>query len=67
MMDSLSAWLSDPRVKRGLWIGGAILFLLALGAGGAPWHRGFWIALALLLGAALALTVTAIFLWQRDR
>lgn len=66
-MSSFSLWLSDPRVKRGLVIGGGILFLLALGLGGAPWHLGFWIAAAVLVAVTLPLTATALFLWQRDR
>jgi hypothetical protein len=67
MMGSLSAWLSNPRVRRGLEIGGAVLFLLALGLGGAPWHRGFWIALALLVAVTLSAVATGLFLWQRER
>ncbi len=66
-MSSLSLWLSDPRVKRGLEIGAGIVFLLALGLGGAPWHRGFWIALAVLVAVMLPLTASALFLWQRER
>ncbi len=66
-MSSLRLWLSDARVKRGLQIGGVLLFLLALGLGGAPWHRGFWIALAVLLAVMLPLTASALFLWQRER
>ncbi|MGZ4360097.1 MAG: hypothetical protein ACXVZP_10100 [Gaiellaceae bacterium] len=66
-MSSFTPWLGDPRVKRGLAIGGGILFLLALGLGGAPWHLGFWIAAAVLVAVILPLTATALFLWQRDR
>ncbi len=66
-MSSLSLWLSDARVKRGLEIAAGILFLLAIGLGGAPWHRGFWIALVVLVAVMLPLTASALFLWQRER
>jgi hypothetical protein len=66
-MNSFSAWISDPRVKRGLWIAGGILFVLALGLGGAPWHLGFWIALAVIVAVTLPFVGTGLFLWQRER
>jgi lipopolysaccharide export LptBFGC system permease protein LptF len=66
-VSSLSLWLSDPRVRRGLGLGGGVLFLIALGLGGAPWQRGFWIALAVLIAVLLPFVATGLFLWQRDR
>jgi hypothetical protein len=44
-----------------------MLFLIALGLGGAPWQRGFWIALAVLIAVLLPFVATGLFLWQRDR
>ena len=60
--------ISLREIDRRVWFGlGAGIVLIGLLLGGAPWHGGFWIALAALLLVMCPIVGTAIFLWRRNR
>jgi len=60
--------VSLGEVDRRVWFGAALgLVLIGMLLGGAPWHTGFWIALAAVLLVMCPIVGTAVFLWRRNR
>jgi hypothetical protein len=55
-------------VDRRVWAAvGALLVLVAVGVGGAPWKASFWVTLGLVALISSPFVVAAVFLWQRER